>query len=229
MKSIWTILLVCTLLSCRSGMEKKETVHHKKVTEKPVRHKVMEFIEYKDDVDGDDLVITKKGDRLFSFINDQSNDRSLLRGDLIDLAWKTVTIENAGDSGTEQEAEKIVSIAKVKNGNVSNFRKHYQKPLKYNWIKEENHSGHFLEKLYRLVEYYVASSDNKLIKHHVKNRDQLSYSIEHQTRDSKEYVMIGISVTSEGHVNTIQWLYVDKAENSLYEYDLPNDRLVRFE
>jgi hypothetical protein len=239
MKFIWNILLACTIFSCHSGVEKsakphphkiknKEAGNHKDTKAKPSQHEPMEFVEYNDDGDYF-LVIAKKKDSLFSFINNESNDRSLLRGDLIDVAWETATIEIAGDGGTQERAQKIVSILKIKDGNVAKFRLHYQKALKYTWPEEENYSTYYLDKLYNLVEYYIANSRNELLKLHIKNRDQLTYSIEKQTRNDKEYIMIGISTTSENHVNTIQWLYVEKTENILYEYDLANDRLVRFD
>ena len=188
----------------------------------------MEFVEYNDDGDYF-LAVAKKEDSLFSFINDETEDRSLLRGDIIDVAWEAATVEIAGDGDTQQQSEKIISMVKVKEGNVSKFRKHYQKKLTYTWSEEEKYSTYYLDKLYLLVEYYIANSKNDLLKMHVKNRDQLTYSIEEQSRNNKEYILIGISTTSAHHVNTIQWLYLEKAENILYEYDLPNDRLIEFD
>jgi hypothetical protein len=237
MKILLIIILACTIVSCHSGTEKKvdqqrvKSEKHNAVPTKtrtnPLQHAVMEFVEYNDN--GDYFMLTaKKRNEVFSFVNDNIKDRSLLRGDLIEITWKTTSIEIAGDGGTRIDADEIVSIKKVKDGNVSKFRKHYQKPIKYTWPQEESYSKHFLDKLYSLVEYYVANSNNELIQLHIKNNDQLSYSIERQTRDDKAYVMVGISITSAHQVHTIQWLYLDQTTDILYAYDLPNDKLVKF-
>jgi len=188
----------------------------------------MEFVEYNDEGDYF-LLVASKSDSLFSFINDQSNDRSLLRGDLIDLSWQTTVIEIAGDGGRREQAEKVISIVKIKDGNVSKFRQHYRKKLKYTWPQEDNYSAYYLDKLYQLVEYYIANSKNELLRLSVENREQLSYSIEKQIRNQKEYLLVGISSISAQHLNTIQWLYLDKEDLMIYQYDLPGDTLVRFD
>ncbi|MDQ0639996.1 hypothetical protein QF042_003561 [Pedobacter sp. W3I1] len=91
MKLILNILLACALLSCHSGKEKSPKAHlpktaaheirqHQKTASKPMPHQLMEFVKYNDD--GDYFLVTaKKGDSLFTFIN-ESDDRSLLRGDI---------------------------------------------------------------------------------------------------------------------------------------------------
>lgn len=239
MKFIRSILLVCIMCSCHPNVEKsarlrvpeienKEAAQQKSINAKPAQHTLMEFVEYNNDGDYF-LLIAKKGDSSLSFINDESSDTSLLRGDVIDVSWDTTTIEIAGDGDAREQREKIISIVKVKDGNVSTFRMHYQKKLKYTWLAEDSYSQDYLDKLYLLVEYYIANSANELLKMHVKNRDQLSYSIEEQSRNDKKYIMMGISTTEAHHVNTIQWLYLEKEKNILYEYDLPNDSLVRFQ
>lgn len=237
MKLIWNILIVCTILSCRSDVQKRPKSIPAKAVKKEVdssitidskapQHEVMEFVEYNDDGDYF-LLMAKKKNSIVSFIND-NDDRTLLRGDLIDISWKTTTIEIAGDGGTQEQAEKIVSVVKVKDGKVSKFRRDYAKPLKYTFSEDENYSKYYLDKLYILVEYYIANSKNELLKLHINNRDELTFSIEKQIRESREYTMIGISTTSEKQVNTVQWLYFDHEKNILYEYDLANDKLVEF-
>ena len=190
----------------------------------PAQQAIMEFVDYNDD--GDYFILNaNKNSKIYSFIN-ENDDRTLVRGDLIDVTWKETTIQIPGDS-SDQKADKIINITKVKDGKTSNFRKEYQKELKYTWSQEENYSEDYLNKLYKVVEYYIANSDNELLQQHVKNKDQLSYSIEKQNKDDKEYTMIGISTTnSENHQNTVQWLYLDDNQNILYDYDLPNDKLI---
>lgn len=236
LRNIWKILLICTCVSCHSNEEKKnkhtdtaeKTVEVKKATgNKPQKKGFMEFLSYNDD--GDYFLLTaRRKNETFSFINDSNDDRSLLRGDTIVVTWITDTIYIAGDGDTPQQADKIVSVKKLKDGNVSKFRKTYNKQLKYHWPQEENYSKPYLDKLYTAVEYYVANSKNELLQLLVKNKDEINYSIEKQTRNNKEYTLIGIAGTLEHHSNTVQWLYLDSEEDKLYEYDLQNDSLIEF-
>jgi hypothetical protein len=236
MKLILNILLIFSLLSCHreSGKNTKpvlpttanqKTGKNPKPDPSPMRQQQMEFIEYNDD--GDYFLVTaKKADSLFTFIN-QSDDRSLSRGDVINLEWEPTFIESAGDGGRQVKAEKIISMVKVTEGNVSRFRRYYQKKLTYTWSVDENYSQSYLDKLYLLVEYYIANSKNELLRLSIKNRDQLTFSIEEQRRSNKDLILIGISATSEHHLNAIQWLYIEKANNVLYEYELSDDIMVR--
>lgn len=239
MKNIWNILFVLACVSCRSDTQKntktvitdtvKKAVEVKKRVDGQSQNKtVAEFVEYNDD--GDYFLLTaRRKNEILSFINDNNDDRSLLRGDMIEVLWKTDTIYIAGDGDTPQQAEKIISLKKLKNGNVSKFRKTYNKPLKYHWPEGEDYSKSYLDKLYTLVEYYVANTKNEQLQLLVKNRNEINYSIEKQTRGDKEYVLIGIATTEEHHINTVQWLYLDNEQDKLYEYDLVNDNLVEFE
>jgi len=239
MKSIWKILLVCSCVSCHSNSERKDTPIVPKTVEKPVLAKkinkneplsndIMEFVNYNDD--GDYFLLNaKQKDKTFSFINDSNDDRSLLRGDMIEISWKKDSISIAGDGETRVEAERIVSVKKIKDGNVSRFRKAYPQPLKYTWPQEEQYTRSYLDKLYLLTEYYIANSGNALLKQQIKNKGELSYSIEKQTRENKEYILIGIATVTAQHAETVQWLYFDNDRDLLYEYDLPQDRLVKYE
>lgn len=239
MKSIWKILLVCTCVSCHSNAEKKNKPIVSKTIEKLIQapninkaahllNGIMEFLAYNDD--GDYFLLNaKQKDKTFSFINDSNDDRSLLRGDIIEITWKKDSISIAGDGETRVEAERIVSVKKIKDGNVSRFRKAYPQPLKYTWPQEEQYTKSYLDKLYLLTEYYIANSGNALLKQQVKNKGELSYSIEKQTRENKEYILIGIATVTAQHAETVQWLYFDNDEDLLYEYNLPQDRLVKYE
>lgn len=241
MKFIALILMAFTIVSCHSNAEKvnkpapqkkvavSKVIQSAAIKAQPEKHELMEFVEYNDE--GDYYLLTaRKGDSILSLLNTDSDDRSLLRGDLIDVFRKTVEIEMAGDGDAKVAAEQIISMVKVKDGKVAKFRRQYGKKLKYTWPEEEQYSQYYLDKLYALVEYYIANSKNDLLRLNVKNREQLTYSIEKQTKDNKEYMMIGIATVSEHHVNTIQWLYLVQEENdTLYEYDLAQDRLIRFD
>lgn len=240
MRSTLTLLLfVFVMVSCRpkdkvqsnpvvKPADQADTSHNKLSNTNSIQHDRLEFPRYDDDGDYFQLM-AKKGNELFVFLNEQSDDRSLLRGDTIDISWKVDTIEIPGDGGSKMAADKIVSLAKVANGNVSKFRSTYKYPLHYTWAKDEHYSQSYLDKVYQHVEYYLANTNNLLIGDCIKKRRKLSYSIEQQHRDEQEYTMIGISTTSEHHVNIIQWLYLNAAENSCYEYDLAADSLIKFD
>ena len=214
-----------------SAVEEKDSILTNIVSKKivaPFHTDTLTFIEYNDD--GDYFYLYAENDKeLFGFINDKNEDRSYLRGDIIEVNWKKDSIYIAGDGEAAYIADWVVSTKKLKDGKSSNFRKTYKKQLKYNWSKENNYTESFRDQLYQLVEYYIANSQNELIKSAVANKEQLEYSIEEQKRDGKEYTMIGIATISEHKTNTIQWLFYEYTDaRKLYEYDLQNDKLIEF-
>lgn len=235
MKKIVAFSLLIYCISCSPGPEKnkdKKTVRKKEIQQiaiekDPLQRDTIEFVSYNDDFDYSQLN-GKKGKEEISYINDQNNDRSFLRGDLIAIEYKNDSIYIAGDGGTPQNAEWIVSAKKIKDGKVSKFRKEYNQPIKYHYSKENEISSTYLDHLYQLAEYYIANSKNKLIKLFVKNRDVLAYSVEKQTKENKGYYVLGIYTESEHKINTFQWLYIDPETDIIYEYDLPNDKLIKF-
>jgi hypothetical protein len=122
----------------------------------------------------------------------------------------------------------MISAKKVKDGNVSLFLKKYKKPIKY-YSEKEDYTDGFKDYLYTQVEYYLANSKQELVKTAIKNPDaDLSYSIEEKEKEGHIFYVLGISNDFEHHTNIIQWIYIDSNNNQLYEYDLPNDKLVEF-
>ena len=208
--------------------EKKISLPKETLAAIPQQRITVEFIGYNDDGDYE-LFNARKGSENYSFVNAANEKRTLLRGDLVELTWQKDTIYMAGDGDLPQEAKRIVSATKVKDGKVSEFRKGYQKELKYYIVEADKYSKSYLDKLYLIVEYYVANSQNELLKLQITNRNDLSYSIEAQTRADKEYTMIGIATAFEHKTNVVQWLYFDSTSDLLYEYDLPNDQLIKFD
>ncbi len=229
-------LLILLLFSCiennkkesrKIDLEKANTVSLKKEIE--VQEKInidtLSFLDYNDE--GDYMLLNaKKGNDIYGFINDKNGDRSYLKGDLIEIKWKKDTIYIAGDGETPEIAEWIISTKKIIDGNVSIFRKTYKKQLKFNWSKENNYSPSYLDKLYLLVEDFIVNSKVETIKLSIKNKDQLEYSIEQQSRNGEEYTVLGISYIFEHRLNTLKWLYYENENQRLYEYDLPNDKLI---
>jgi hypothetical protein len=235
MRAIILFLLFTFCFSCtptetkNQSTDEAETEIGQKIVAKKdsVKQDTIEFISYNDDFDYSQLN-GKKGKEELSFVNDQNNDRSFLRGDFLAIKWKNDSIFIAGDGETPQNAQWIVSAKKIKDGNVSKFRKEYGKELKYLSSKEDQLSDSYRDHLYQLAEYFVANSKKDLIKLIIKNKEDLGYSIEKQNRDNKDYYVLGFYIESEHKINTFQWLYIDPESDKIYEYDLPDDRLIYF-
>ena len=99
--------------------------------------------------------------------------------------------------------------------------------LTYHW-SDDSYSQAHLDSLYFLAKFYIAHSENDLIKAAVKQNEQLEYSIEQQTYKGKTYDVLGIGHTSENRFTLMQWIYIDTDIRKIYEYDLPNDQLLEF-
>lgn len=111
---------------------------------------------------------------------------------------------------------------------VYNFRKNYGKELSYHYSGDFKYTQLYLDDLYLVTEYYIATSENELVKLLVSNKEKIEYSVEQQFRNEKEYTVLGIGTVVEGRVTKVQWLYYDAENKVLYEYDLPNDELVEY-
>ncbi|MCW3170566.1 hypothetical protein OMO38_18720 [Chryseobacterium sp. 09-1422] len=235
MKDAVAFLLLIICCSCSQTetkdqktreLEKKEFKQNT-VKRDSVKNDTVEFISYNDNFDYSQLN-GKKGKEEIDFINDNNNDRSLLRGDLIAITWKYDSIFIAGDGETPQNAQWIVSAKKIKDGSVSKFRSEYGKEIKYHFSKEDQLSDSYLDHLYQLAEYYIANSNKNIIKSIIKKKDDLAYSVEKREREEKQYYVLGIYTEFEHHINTVQWLYIDPEDDKIYEYDLADDRLIYF-
>jgi hypothetical protein len=235
MKICISFLLLIFFWSCKQTEQKKQhettvdTETKPKTSDKKdiVYRDTIEFVNYNDNFDYMQLN-GKKGKDEISYVNDNNDDRSFLRGDLIAILWKNDTIYIAGDGDTPEIAEWIVSAKKIKDGNVSKFRKVYGKKLKYTYPIEDSPAQSYLDHLYLLAEYYAANSKNDLMKLSIKNKEDLGYSVEKQKRDEKEYYALGFYTESEHKINTFQWLYIDPETDRIYEFDLINDKLIYF-
>lgn len=235
MKDTVAFLLLIICCSCTQTETKNQTTKEldKKefkqstIKKDSLKYDTIEFISYNDNFDYSQLN-GKKGKEEIDFINDNNNDRSLLRGDFIAISWKNDSIVIAGDGETPQNAQWIVSAKKIKDGNVSKFRKAYGKEIKYHFSKEDQLSDSYLDHLYQLAEYYIANSKKDIIQSKIKNKEDLAYSVEKREREDRKYYVLGIYTESEHHINTIQWLYIDPEDDKIYEYDLADDRLIFF-
>lgn len=233
LKFTLSIILGISLWSCKDKTTSENTISPTKTLPSNNTSKtkmfsdVFEFVNYNDDGDYR-LINLRKNNESFSFINDKNDDRSLMRGDKVAIAWKMDTIHIAGDGETPELAEWLVSFKKIKDGKLARFRKTYKLDFKYHWYNENEYSDGYFKHLYELVEYYVANSKNELLKLHIADNSPLEYSIEQQDRDGKTYTVLGLGTSFEGHMTKIQWLYYDAEKDDLYEYDLPNDKLILF-
>ena len=185
-----------------------------------------EFEYYNDN--GDYMwLYAKKGNDNYTFVNDNNNQRNLLRGDICEIIWKKDTIYIAGDGETPEITEWLVSIKKTQGGSVSKFRKEYKKELKYHY-SDESYSKSGLDELYLSAEYYIANSKNKLIQSAIENKEQLEYSIESRTENNRYYQVLGIGYTFEHRFTIMQWIYIDVETQKIYEYDIANEKLIEF-
>jgi hypothetical protein len=186
---------------------------------------ILEFIDYNDD--GDYFLLNaKKGKTLYSFINDKNSDRSLLRGDLVEITWKWDTIYIAGDGETPELAEWIISIKKIKDGKVSDFRKRYPEKIPYSVIGDDNLTSEFKDKLYSLVAYYLANSKKESVKQCIRNKQELSFTIEDKDEEKPPYIALGIYARSDGQSKIIQWLWYSPNTDMLFECDHNREKLT---
>lgn len=212
-----------------SGLKLKSALRPAKTLQlEEVYNDSVEFVNF--DGNGDYALFTvQKNKKLLSFYTDLADAKAFNRGDLLDVSWKMDTIYEAGEGEKPEFAEWLVNAKKIKDGSVSLFRKKHPKDLKF-YSDNNNLTPDFKDFLYEQVEYYLANSKNELVKLAVKDpKADLSYSIEEKDKDGRSYYALGISNDFEHHTNVIQWLYVDSENNKLYEYDLPNDKLVQFD
>lgn len=235
MRVIVVLLFLSVCSSCtptepkNQSTDEPETEIVKQIVAKKdsIKHDTIEFVSYNDNFDYSQLNGKKEKEEI-TFINDKNNDRSFLRGDIIAIEWKNDSIYIAGDGETPQNAQWIVSAKKIKDGNVSKFRKEYGKEIKYHFSKEDQLSDSYLDHLHQIAEYYVANSKKDLIKLSIKNKEDLGYSVEKRNRENKDYYVLGFYTESERKINTFQWLYIDPETDKIFEYDLAKDRLIYF-
>lgn len=195
-------------------------------------HKVyidtVQFIEYNTDFDYFFIEVKKGND--IAGLNTNSDNINFNRGDILEVKWKIDSIFIAGDGETLDFSEWLVNAKKIKDGNLSLFKKKYKKTIKF-YTDKDNMSDWYKDLLYKNVEYYLANSKKELVKLHIQNTspdEQLSYSIEDQERDGKLYTVLGLANDFENRTSIIQWLYFDQESKKLYEYDLANDKLIEF-
>lgn len=189
----------------------------------------VEYVDY--DANGDYALFTiKKGNEVVALQTNFEGSDKFRRGDILKITWKMDSTFIAGEGEKLDFTEWLINAEKVKDGNVSLFKKKYTKPIKYTWAEGEEYSQGFKDYLYTLVEYYLANSKKDLVKAHLKNPDtEFVYSIEDRQKDGRSYTVLGIANEFEHHTSIIQWLYLDSETRKLYEYDLANDKLVEFD
>jgi hypothetical protein len=216
---------------------KKDSIHNltsiirpnQKLTLGKMMTDEFEFVSYNDN--GDYFLIrVKKNKEEISLIYDWDKTKKyeFNRGDVINIDWKIDSMWVAGDGESLHFEEWAKQAVKVKDGPVSLFKKKYKKPLRFNYL--EKYTDDFFDEIYLLVEYYLANSNQELVITNLNDPNlDLEYSIEERAEGGKEYIVIGISNSFEGHSSIIQWLYIEQGEKTtLYEYDLANEQLIEF-
>jgi len=188
----------------------------------------VQFINFNDNYDYMLFFAQKKKEKV-SLIYDliYENKFDFFQGDEIEVKWKIDSISIAGDDERLDFSEWLISAKKIKDGKVSLFRKKFTKPIKY--INHHEYSDTYTDHLYKLVEYYLANSQQEIVKNHVKDPNtKFIFSIGKTEREGIDFTVLGISNDFESHLSTIQWLYYDSDKDILYEYDLANDKLIEF-
>lgn len=157
-----------------------------------------------------------------------SKTASYQQGDIISIRWNIDTAEMAGDGDKPYLTEFLLNSARIKEGKLSQFNKTHTNPFRVEHI-EADFSENYLKNIDQKVRYYLANTKEPLLISELKNPDSnLMYSIEEQEREDRKYVAIALINTFENHQNTLRWLYINLATDELYDYDLPNDKLIKF-
>ncbi|WP_337085517.1 hypothetical protein [Elizabethkingia anophelis] len=197
--------------------------NHSKETSQTIK---ADFYAYEEIGDYLYLLIKENG-KTESFVTQVVN-KGLNRGDLVEIKWKKGQIEIAGDDNRKEDSKILVSVKKIKDGALSMFKQRYTKPVKYTFGQDLDLSNEERDNIYNQVQYYLANTRNKLLLLHLKNSEELTYSIEERNEQGKDYIVLGVGVEFENRFSVAQWLYIDQRNGDLYEYDLPNDKLVPF-
>lgn len=225
------IIIIVLLISCQNKESKDSTVNENSLPKTSKKAESLkdnfEFVEYNNEGDNN-LLYAKKEGKDYDFITVDIDCGNLLRGDICEIQWKKDTVYLAGDDETAQIINQLVSIKKIQEGNLSKFIKTYNKELKYHWAGDEDYSDDYLNKLYLVAQYYIANSKNESIKSRVKHKEEIEYSIEEETMNNRVYEVLGIGYSFESHFTLMQWVYFDVENHKIYEYDLPNDKLIEF-
>ncbi|MFG4002291.1 hypothetical protein B0A67_00105 [Flavobacterium aquidurense] len=173
----------------------------------------------------------KKNNKIISLTSNLMGDErpDYTMGDIYEFKWNIDSVFIAGDGERRDFTEWFISAKKVKDGSVSLFRKKHPKPMKYNWSGENAYSTEFKDYLYTQVEYYLANSKSELVKADLEDPNiNLVYSIEERAFKGRSYIVLGVAKEFENRTSIMQWLYIDNETRILYEYDLPNEKLVEF-
>jgi hypothetical protein len=98
-----------------------------------------------------------------------------------------------------------------------------------------NHSDTLKNWTDSLIKNYINYSDNKLIRLALKDKISEEWLFDQiiKTDTAKYFVFqIGHDVIDSGETNkrfiTDSWIYIDSLTKKIYEYDLPNDRLIKW-
>lgn len=188
------------------------------------------FKEYNDDGDIA-LFFVQEGKKSWPMVFKAKKEPSkdLLRGDIIEVLWKVEEIKNI-DGDLMENNQVLLDYSKLKDGKVHALRRTYPNLLKYVKYPDLQLTDAFLAYLSAYLEYYLAYSNQPLIKEILKEKDQakMIYQIDEITFEGRPYMVIGLGTDNDNKQNILEWLYVDNENRKLYEYDIINQRLIEF-
>ncbi len=84
-----------------------------------------------------------------------------------------------------------------------------------------------------LIVFYIKNSKDEFVKMAYQNNEQIEWLLDRTEKtDSTNYYIfnIGQSVSEDGRsekrFSSYCWLYIDSLTKKIYEYDLPNDKII---
>ncbi|WP_313516785.1 hypothetical protein [Sphingobacterium sp.] len=188
------------------------------------------FKEFNDDGDRA-LFFVQKGKKSWPMVLKAKKELSkdLLRGDIIEVLWKAEEIKNI-DGDVMEINQVLLDYSKLKDGKVHALRRAYPNLLQYVKSSDLQLTDPYLAYVTAYLEYYLAYSNQPLIKEILKKKDQakMIYQIDEITFEGRPYMVIGLGTDQDNKQNILQWIYVDNENRKLYEYDIINQRLIEF-
>jgi hypothetical protein len=80
-----------------------------------------------------------------------------------------------------------------------------------------------------LISDYIKNTDDKIIKLNRKDSTRFTWTLDSkETTDTATYYVFQVSHSFENKLITDKWLYIDSVTRVIFEYDLPNDKLLKW-
>ncbi len=196
---------------------------------------IFEYVDYNALYDYPFFVV-KKDNQILTLIDDCpiGNVPALNRGDIVEIQWKTDSVQTAGDNNTAHKAELAVNIRKT--GELSVFRKTNSKPRSYIFM-ENNLPEAYQTAVINEVEYFLANTTDKNISQYLndekgdiqiyisrykdgeagKGYPSITARIDNYVESEHTLIQLGIELDNENY------------ERIYYQFDKDKKEYIRFE